>query len=167
MNNHPKGRVVGLGKRLRRKIGAGKRRVALWNEVVHEKRSGLRRLLLLTQNKQHHIGGRIKVIDGKKSAAGLQFHELPVEVGKTAIVIRNVNVAPNYRSEQITPAMIKRVIKIAGTLRRVKTVELTVDSDNIRALSIYNKLGFIEYERQTHPEKKNIEILSMALKVNS
>lgn len=167
MKSGNKGKIRGLGAHLRSRTMARRKSVAHWHEMHHEKRSGVKRLLLMTENKEHHVGGRIKFVHGTKRACGLQFHELPIAVGKTVIVIKDVRVEPHYQSEHLTPEMILQVRQIARSLKRVTAIELTVESDNARAKSIYDKFGFVEYERMPHPEKKGVDIISMALPVNA
>lgn len=92
-------------------------------------------------------------IEAKKQKIGYLWpHNLPIESGRRRMRIHMLGVDPEFQGQGLGKKLLQTAINKMEK-QGVKTVELTVDSENTPAVSLYNSLGFTLKSRSLWYEK--------------
>jgi len=79
---------------------------------------------------------------------------LGIEFEPTKVLLSKLYVLPDFRSNKVGKAAIKRTIESAKK-KRLSTIELFVNAENERGISFYKKNGFKEVSKVIHTYANN------------
>jgi len=98
-------------------------------------------LRLILENPQH---GKIFVMRRAGTAVGIVnlLHAVSLRHGGRALVLEDMIVRRNFRSQGVATALLAYSIEFAQSLGAVR-ITLFTDTTNTHAISLYQKLGFI------------------------
>lgn len=163
-----KGKVLGAGSRLGERYLAAGNAVFVWDELKHSKRSSLQSRTMSYNDRRHYFAGNIRVIDGGPIVGSVRFTEIPFErPWKTVLVISHFRSKEEYQREGIGKHLLEKAIEFARQNKRIRAVELSVESNNTGATELYMKMGFVKVSEPLFEVGKKEGLSFMHMKIRN
>ncbi|MEI7961099.1 MAG: GNAT family N-acetyltransferase [archaeon] len=145
MINKKVGKLIGARERIRDSTLMKSNKRFLWHTVEHSNRQGIKHVIMFAKTRENYNKGKIRFSEKGKILAGVNYHEIALQNPlETKLYIYSLRVRKNYQREKFATTAIKEIISIAKSEKRVKFLELEVNSNNKTAIKFYKSLGFRE-----------------------
>lgn len=121
--------------------------VKLFGRVLTRK--GVKPLIIVKKSRFSHkdmSDGKIVVASGTRRVGKLDFVEGYAGENRTYFSVKNLVVKKEYENQGIATQMLLEVI-VAAKKKKSRYVLLDAEINNLRAIKLYKKLGFVAYDK--------------------